>query len=135
MTSIGTPLQAHGVRTPEAYLAKQSAFIKDVHAMYPDRPKVDLWVAPMHVAPFVSGSRWVVMCSCGNAPSAHPDWDLACCFECGAIYRDMAWPKDRAAIEAVIVAAPMSLRHWTPAEPLGTLTARLTKERADRGKV
>jgi len=77
----------------------------------------------------VSGGYWVVMCVCGNAPSAHPDWHLACCFECGAIYRYLDVPIDRAEIESVLVRRPMAHRHWV----VGETVADLARENAAHG--
>ena len=117
LTVIGTPLHAHAVRTPEAYLAAHATFIAALRAHLPDdRTWRDPWPAPDGAPPIVSGGRWLVLCDCANGCSASPEWDLACCFECGAIYRRLAWPENREAIEAALLAVPMSARHWMPTE-------------------
>lgn len=117
LNEIGTPVHAHGVRTPTAYIDKQRGHIHALMEAHPGYAWREPWVAPDGAQPFVSAGRWVVMCSCHNGPSASPEWDLACCFECGAIYRAMAWPVDRLEIEAVLMAMPQRARQWTPDEP------------------
>ena len=109
---IGTPLHAHGVRTPEAYLAAHAAFIAAMQARYDMLVWRDPWPAPDGARPQISGGRWLVLCTCANGCSASPEWDLACCFECGAIYRRLVWPADREALEARLMALPSSDRHW-----------------------
>ena len=111
---MGSPLHAHGVRTPAAYLAAQAAFITALRARFPDQPWRDPWPAPDGAVPIISGGRWLVVCTCQNGCSASPAWDLACCFECGAIYRHLAWPAHREALETRLLASPASARHWTP---------------------
>lgn len=121
-TTITGPLHAHGVKTAKDYLLKQAAHIRDLQNARPDGP----WGAPHPVtAPvdaLVSGGRWVVVCPCGNAPSASPDWQLACCFECGAIYHP-TFPVEREALEALLLARPVTrTRNWAPPESVADLT-------------
>lgn len=123
-TIITGPLFAHGVRTPEEYLARQREFIAQMRAAHPAYRWLDPWDAIGRPAAFISGGRWVLMCACGNAASVDPDWRLAACFECGAIYRSIELPADRAAIEAVLLRRPeMRTRNWRLPETLAFLEA------------
>lgn len=122
MTITG-PLHAHGVRTAEDYRAKQAAHIADLMTARPNGP----WGAPHAVAApvdgYVNGGRWLVRCPCGNTPSASPEWGVACCFECGAVYT-VAFPDDRDAIESILVKRPvMRTRNWIPGETVADLDA------------
>ncbi len=63
---------------------------------------------------FVSDGRWVVDCLCGNGPSASPEWGVAICCECGALYRP-TFPADAATAETTLLARPWpQQRHYQP---------------------
>ncbi len=73
------------------------------------------WVATTTPVPYITAGKWVVSCPCGDYPIASPAWNEARCFACGAIYRKLTWPRDREAIEAVLVKHPSALmRKWKP---------------------
>ncbi len=127
-TFITGPRQAHGARTPDEYLEIQRTFIARLAASG-RAPVASTYAAPDGAAAYVSGGRWKVKCPCGNAPSASPEWDLACCLECGAIFRRLAWPPERAQIEALLLARPAHARHWRPGETVAFLEA----ENAEHG--
>lgn len=112
LTVIGTPLHAHAARTPGEYLDKQREHLRQSKQLRPDYAWGDPTESKEQIEAFVSGGRWVVMCCCGNAPSASPEWSLACCFECGLIYRDIVFPRDREAVEQAMLAQPMHERQW-----------------------
>ena len=125
---IGRPLHAHGVRTPGEYRERQRIHLAELRRA---RPAI-VWGEPhdaiVQPLPFVSGGRWVVQCPCGNAPSADPGWRLACCFECGAIYADLAFPLEIAWIEALLLARPAQQnRHWFPHESVADLARENTE--------
>jgi|TARA_Y100000310_G_scaffold98201_1_gene95919 hypothetical protein len=71
----------------------------------------------------VSDSQWQIVCICGNYPLYDPEWQLACCYSCGAIY-EQAPPEEWREIERVLVARPkLGMRHWLPGETLADLVA------------
>lgn len=123
---IGRPIEAHNVATPEAYRAYQARVIAHNRRERPALAWRDPFEAdPRVVSPIVNGGRWVVVCaSCGNAPLYDPEWELACCVECGATYTGVAPPPAWREIEAALMARPiMATRHWLPSESVADLLA------------
>jgi hypothetical protein len=119
---ITGPLHAHGARSPEEYLEKQRAHLAQLRAAYPQHGFGEPAVSALTALAWVSGGRWVVTCPCGNCPSADPEWRLAACFECGAVYRGVAFPAARQRIEALLLARPhRQNRHWLPQESVAAL--------------
>lgn len=127
---IMTPLHVNGCRTEAEYRAKQRAAMAKGRARHPQFEWPDPWVCLDPVDVLVSGGKWLVVCRCGNYPSVHPDWRVALCFECGAIYEGLTMPEDAADIEAVLVErqAPAN-RAWLPHETIAELVA----ENVERG--
>ncbi len=80
--------------------------------------------------PYIGLGQWVMDCACRNAPSVSREWDLACCFECGAIYRNLEFPEDRAQIESVLTFRARRHRNWVPAETLAVVVAQ-NREKGD----
>jgi hypothetical protein len=74
--------------------------------------------------PFINIGQWKMRCACNDAPSVSVEWDLACCFECGAIYRNLSFPADRASIEAVLLCRGRRGRNWEHPETLADLIAQ-----------
>jgi len=75
-------------------------------------------VVPHHgLSAFVSGGCWVCLCPCGNAPAVDPEWRLAACFECGAIYHGIDVPKEWRNMERVLVARPKMAHRNAVAPP------------------
>ncbi|MGE3276716.1 MAG: hypothetical protein AB7O67_16515 [Vicinamibacterales bacterium] len=124
---ITGPRQAHGARTPDEYLAIQRAYLARLSASG-RAPHAEPFEAGTADA-YVSAGKWKVRCPCGDAPSASPEWDLACCLGCGAIYRSIAWPENRAAIENLLMVRPRMARHWRP----GVSVSALRDENATHG--
>ena len=123
-TTITGPLHAHGVRTPEEYLAKQRQHLQELRIARSAQGFRDPWIAIARPAAFISGGRWVLMCACGNAPSVDPDWLLAACFECGAIYHAFELPAERTTIERLLLERPqMRNRNWRAPETVEDLAA------------
>lgn len=119
---LGRPAEAHNVRTPEEYRAYQARVIAHNRAHLPQRRWRDPFVADVAVQPFVNAGRWVVSCpACANAPLYDPEWQLACCCECGAIFEEVEPPAEWRAIETLLMARPLGNRHWMPGEPLAEL--------------
>lgn len=113
---LQTAVEVHGVRTLEAFLAKQRDFIAHNRRGRPDLPWTDPKESDQRLAARVSGGKWVVDCPCGNAPATHPDWRVAACFMCGAIYREVVFPEQIREIEALLMKRGRRHRHWVPTE-------------------
>jgi|SRR5581483_3580028 len=123
---LGRPLEAHNVSSPEAYKQYQAGVIALNRKARPALQWRDPFVADSAaVTPIVSGGRWVVVCAdCDNVPSYDPEWQLACCPECGAIYDAVAPPADWLEIERLLMARPdLRTRHWTPDQSVAQLRA------------
>lgn len=121
-TTLMTPLHVHGVRTEADYRALQSQFIARGRQVRPALQWRDPWVCADQPDVFVAGGKWLVACACGNAPSVSPEWRLALCFECGAIYEGVTMPPDAAAIEAVLSRRPHPInRAWRRPETVEDL--------------
>jgi hypothetical protein len=72
---------------------------------------------------FVAGGRWQLRCTtpeCGNCPAVQPEWGLALCWDCGAIYEGLSVP-DAEAIERVLLRRLMVHRNWMPPETVADL--------------
>jgi hypothetical protein len=102
MELIG-PTQVHGVRSAADYRAMQRTYVQRLRAAHPHLSWLDPWVAPVEPPEdaadwwrvvTISGGKYVVRCACGNRPSVDPNWRLACCFQCGAIYEGLEMPPD-----------------------------------------
>lgn len=105
---IGTPVEMHQVASAEAYIQRAKEFL----VAHGGRPIIAESEQRPHA--YVSHGVWVCQCVCGNGCSAHPEWGIAVCFECGALYRPI-FPKDRAVGEAALVARPdQRTRNWFP---------------------
>jgi len=108
---IGNPEIAHRVYSPAEYVARAKVVIVGLGGR-PDMVRESGLTLPA----FVSDGRWVVQCACGNGPSAHPDWRIAVCFECGAIHQ-VGMPTDWRAGEAALLARQHPhQRHWFPTD-------------------
>ncbi|OFW37660.1 MAG: hypothetical protein A3J29_06195 [Acidobacteria bacterium RIFCSPLOWO2_12_FULL_67_14b] len=117
MPECGTPAQYAAVHS-ERLRARAEAL---PHLNFRAEP----WPAPDGMAAVIYGGKWIVECPCGEIPMASPAWDEARCFECGAIYRRLALPADREAIEALLLQRPTAVtRTWLPGEPLDDLRAQ-----------
>ena len=125
---IGGPPEAHNAGTEAMYRLKQREQLRQLKAAMPFRPWPDepwLVVGNPRTAEINAG-RWVVRCDCGNAPSASPEWQLALCWDCAAIYEGVLFPEvnERMKIEAALLARPeMRNRMWRAPETSDDLVA------------
>lgn len=80
---------------------------------------------------YVNHGRWVVKCECRGAEKAWEEGLFMClsCLNSGHKhkYRKVIFPKERAAIEAILIKRPLINRNWLPGETL----AQLGKENKD----
>ena len=118
------PRELHGAATPEQYLLQQRVSILEKRTRFPFLN----WRLPfLHLGapvPFkVSDSCWQLACPCGNYPSYAPEWALAACFSCGAIYRQ-APPYDWRDVQRVLVnRAKLGERHMLIGQTVEELRA------------
>lgn len=123
--TIMAPLHVHGVRTEAEYRQQQRDKLAQARHFHPQFEWPDPWESKEVPTVFVAGGKWLVKCDCGNYPSVHPDWRLALCFECGAIYEGLTMPDNAEDIEAVLVERPHPAnRAWLPSETVNDLIAQ-----------
>jgi len=122
LTEIARPIHVHGVRTDAEYAALQLDAMKRLQAARPANKTPLPYDVPEETPARIVGSKWIVDCACGNAPSASPEWNVARCLECGATYRNIRWPKDFIIIESILLVRPRSAqRAWDESETVEDL--------------
>lgn len=123
LSVIKGPRELHSVRTPEAYRAAHAKQIAarastgqriEVHELAAPRPAQVDWE-----------SGWVIECECSAGNSTHPEWEVACCFACGAVHTAITFPAQWRAIERLLLARPLQKqRAWVPSETVEELQAQ-----------
>tara|TARA_R110000824_G_scaffold8899_2_gene40379 strand:- start:1734 stop:2123 length:390 start_codon:yes stop_codon:yes gene_type:complete len=48
---------------------------------------------------YVNQGRWVINCACNGGCLTSPEFKLACCFDCGRVFRNVTFPVDAEKIE------------------------------------
>lgn len=122
-TRILTPTEVHGATSPEDYARRQEVTLLELARAHPQLGVRPVWVNDTHPSVHIRGGKWLLRCVCGNAPSVHPDWKVARCFECGAIYQGLDIPDDAAAIETALMRRPLGSRVWDPGMSAAELDA------------
>lgn len=123
-TSIYTPLHVHGARSEAEYRQQQRDHLMRLQTARPALGFGDPWLVEAPAEALVSGGKWIVRCACGNGPSASPAWQLALCFECGAVFEGVTFPEDAADVELALLARPqLRNRHWAAPETVADLIA------------
>jgi hypothetical protein len=116
--SLSRPCLRRIIDSPDALLAFQWTVLTSSGRQQQRRDV--LTPAPLFIAQGVC----YVACPCGDCPFADPEWQLACCLLCGAVYRTIVVPADFAAIEAALMRRPMPInRNWQPAETYAAIVA------------
>jgi hypothetical protein len=126
ITHLLTPAdpEMHNVQTPEEYQQLQVRILQQVNTRRNQTDQRVIWTFVGEQPPvYVAMGKWVLRCSCGNAPSVHPDWHIARCFECGAVYLNVMMPAQAREIERVLIERPMAHRGWLPSESVEDLQA------------
>lgn len=107
-----------GSRTALTYQMRQKMYLATNPAA------VEPYEVTRRVEAYIGGGVWRVLCRCGEAPHADPDWKLSCCFGCGAIHTNITFPDNLEAIEALLAKRPVQLhRNWRTPETLEDLMA------------
>ena len=119
---IARPEEEHGVGTVDDYLR-----LLDAHraALRRARPSAYLrWPKPRVVTdgtPIVRQGRWLVACPCGNYPVYDPDWHLAVCLDCAAVYHVTPPPRWREIEACLMRRSDVATRNMEAGETLTTL--------------
>ena len=120
ISEIAKPIHVLGVATPEEYERLQLSYLQ--RQSRASRQTLEIWDVADSVDAYIRGSKWIVNCVCGNAPSASPEWNVARCLECGAVFRNIRWPADRTMIECLLLLRRSSSeRAWHPGESVEDL--------------
>ena len=83
-----------------------------------------VWAAPGHVKllAHINHGRWLVHCAaCPQAMWTHPEWKIACCTECGAVYEGIIFPFERPVIEQILLMRWVENQNWEPGETVADL--------------
>lgn len=114
-----------GVHSEADYRRAHAEAIKQGRRKYPNLVWHDPWSATVRPPVFVAGGLVQIRCvtpGCGNCPSVSPDWRVALCWDCGAVYEQLEISAEFAAIERLLVARPeVATRNWLPGETIADL--------------
>lgn len=114
---ILTAQHVHEVTSPAAYLALVARSMREGRAARPSLIWPEPWSSPDKPAVYINDGTWKVRCTtpeCYNALAVHPDWRLACCLECAAVYEGLVIPAEAKEICAALLARPEKrTRNWT----------------------
>jgi hypothetical protein len=82
-----------------------------------------MWSAPEVLAARANHGRWICDCvHCGTPMFTHPEWQTACCIQCGARYVDVQFPDQ--VVVAVLCRRPNpATQNWAPGETIDALCA------------
>lgn len=117
------PRELHGATSPASYLTMQKSSIHAKMRSFSALNWREPFVSPYVAALKVSDSCWQLVCECGNCPSYDPEWALAACFTCGAVYRQPP-PEDWREIQRILTLRPrLNNRHMLPGQTLADLVA------------
>lgn len=82
----------------------------------------------------INHGRWVGLCpECNSGIMTDPLWTEARCFDCGAVFHDVVWPKDRETIEELLLLRPVSNQNWKATETVSELAAQNIEHRLVKG--
>lgn len=81
------------------------------------------WNTDVTLKARVNHGRWIADCrACGRGMFAHPEWRMACCAECGAVYRAVEFPAGIVEITRLLLErADRENQNWVPGEPIWKL--------------
>ena len=110
------PRHVHpGVNTPADYRRAHVNALEQGRRQYPNLDWPSPWRSVARTRVIVAGGAWQVPCAtsdCVNFPAYDPEWGIACCWECGAVY-ELAPPEEWREAERVLVNRPArALRNW-----------------------
>ena len=113
------------VRTATDYRQRQVEAMRAMRSQYPYLHAPDPWPSQATPAVYVDRGRILIRCQttgCQNCPLVSPEWTLACCFACGAIYTQFSLPDTFAETERALMRRPLfETRNWLPYESVEDL--------------
>lgn len=104
------------VQAPTDFLAWQAEHVARRGIARVVGVSADVWARVNH-------GRWLADCQrCGQGMFTHPEWRIACCAECGAVYRGVVFPEAIADITRLLLQRPRrDTQNWEPGESLTRL--------------
>ena|SRR5687767_8540210 len=84
-------------------------------SMHVARRKGQAWKSTAAAKVYVNFGKWVADCHwCKKGMLTRPDWQLACCSECGAYYEgeQLIFPSDPLVIQALLARPDRDTQHW-----------------------
>lgn len=107
------PNEQH-VSSPELYLAWHLHYLSNT---------IQRWHCIATPLAKVEHGRWMTHCvHCHSGMLLHPEWKLACCITCGAVYSSVQFPAEYKAIESLLLERPLrEFQNWFPGETVQTL--------------
>lgn len=104
------------VQTPEQYLGWHAEQIDA-------RGVARVWHPSLRLDAKVNHGRWLVDCpACGSGAFTHPEWRLACCANCGAVYRGVNFPEQIEEVTRLLLERPRrETQNWVAGEALWKL--------------
>lgn len=119
-SKLNTVTEVLHVASPEAY--------KELHVWHGNNKPQGKFVPRMSIevkTAYVGAGTWRIRCECGEAPSTHPEWKIACCSGCGWVYQDVVFPAQILEIERILLLrANYAHRNWLPLETVDDLKAQ-----------
>ena len=86
---------------------------------------VQPWTSDKSVVACVNQGRWLALCtSCGEGMLTRPDWGIACCAQCGAVYNEslVVFPEDASEISQILCLRPeRNSQNWLLPETVADL--------------
>ena len=96
-----------------------------IHAGLATREGYTVHASDARLEPYVNVGRWVADCPCGAGVALTPGDGRAWCFQCGAVFSAVAWPKNAATIDRLLSARPVERnRNWRASETVEDLRAQ-----------
>jgi hypothetical protein len=72
---------------------------------------------------YVNHGRWIVDCDCQGAGFASRAWKASCCFDCGAVFTGVKFPRNADQIEKALLKRQPVNRNWKRGETIKGLLA------------
>jgi hypothetical protein len=98
--------------------------LRVIHAKHV-RAKLHEVETPIHAE--VNHGRWLINCECNGAAVSCRTAKIACCFDCGRVYKVVKFPRNAGKIESILLVRPMANRNWKKGETVKLLVAENIK--------
>jgi len=98
-------LSHNGVTDAKSYL--------DSHATVMEQSGKKIVDVKGEILAYINQGRWVVNCDCNGGCLTSPKFGLACCFDCGRVFRNVGFPTNSGEIEnELLKRKSLGNRNW-----------------------